>query len=57
MKDYMTKEEVSKEMSCHIDTVEKWLRREVDPLEAIKIGRLIRIKREDLIRFIEGGKA
>ena len=57
MKDYMTKEEVSKEMSCHIDTVEKWLRKEGNPLKAHKIGRLIRIKKEDLITFIEEGNA
>lgn len=57
MKDYMTKEEVSIELSCHIDTVEKWLRRENEPLKAYKIGRLIRIKKEDLREFIESGKA
>jgi excisionase family DNA binding protein len=57
MKDFMTKEEVSKEMSCHIDTIEKWLRKEVNPLKAYKIGRLIRIKKEDLVTFIEEGNA
>jgi len=57
MKDYMTKEEVSKELSCHIDTVEKWLRKEGNPLKAYKIGRLIRIKKEDLVKFIEEGNA
>ena len=57
MKDFMTKEEVSKELSCHIDTVEKWLRKEGNPLKAHKIGRLIRVKKEDLVKFIEGDNA
>ncbi len=50
----LTKEMVATEFNIHVQTVENWIRR---GLPILKIGKLVRIKRSELDKFIEDGKA
>jgi len=54
IKELMTVKDVMAEYSIGIATVYNWFNR---GLPKVKIGRMTRIKRSELIKFIEDGKA
>lgn len=49
--DWLTPEQVAEELHMHIETVREWIR--LKHLPAYQLGRVYRVKREDLERFLE----
>jgi len=51
MNEWLTVEDIAKELSVSIETVRNWIRRK--KLAAYRVGRDYRIKRADYIHFLE----
>jgi excisionase family DNA binding protein len=51
MTEWLTVEDIAKDLSVSIETVRNWIRRK--KLAAYRVGRDYRIKRTDYMRFLE----
>ena len=51
MNEWLSVEDISKELGVHVDTVRGWIRER--KLRATKLGRDYRIRRADLDKFLQ----